>query len=291
MLINIAAIIAGMIFESKRLFGSWSKLLKLATWAFVFTLFIMLFSNVWDQAFEDAIEFFSYFFIFSFVSFALVAHGKKIRPKLAEGVTLLQSMAVMYWFIDYGFLTTSNLLLKILMFIALLFALYSIFHAFTTTVLSQNSRLILSVWSSIIMVIFALDYILRLLENQQIASTVDFASGLYVGLQFFLLGVSSIYIVQNVLMLSEFFPSTGRFLNATYFREVKELKKEHIERYSEAQASIPHAVFCAIFTALVFGLNYHYQIAPRSLAIWLVFFSFPLILNLYDFFTSKKFKS
>ena len=64
--------------------------------------------------------------------------------------------------------------------------------------------------------LFAVDNIFRVYQNEQIENA-EISHGLYIGLQYFLLGVSSIYIVQNFLMLFGFFPGKGTFFNDGIF--------------------------------------------------------------------------
>ena len=174
------------------------------------------------------------------------------------------------------------------MIIGLIFSLYSVSHAFTHSILSRTSRLTLSIWSSIIMMLFASDNIYRVYQNEQIENTADLTHGLYIGLQFFLLGVSCIYIIQNLIMLMGFMPGRGTFFNKQYFRDIKELKKDHVKRYSDRQVKILHSFFCILFTGTIFLLNYHYQILPRHVAIWIVFVIFPFILDTYDYVAGRK---
>jgi len=287
--ISVIAIIAGVIFEGKRLSDKWSTVLFTALGAFIFSFLAFLpGKREHNYRFENHIEMFPYWFIILFAIFSIVTHGGKVIPKLTEGITLLQSIAVFYWVLDYGFIDTNNVFLKSLVIIGLIISIYSVFHAFTHAILSRTSRLTLSIWSSIIMMLFASDNIYRVYQNEQIENTADITHGLYIGLQFFLLGVSCIYVIQNFIMLMGFLPGKGTFFNAQYFRDLKELKSDHIKRYSDRQVSILHSFFCVLFTGIIFGLNYHYQILPRHVAIWLVFVIFPFILIIYDIATRRK---
>lgn len=287
--ISVLALIVGALFESKRLTNKWLTVLFTGLGSFIFS-FVAFLPGKRERIynFESHIEIWPYTFILIFVILSIAFHGDKIIPKLTEGITLLQSIAVIYWVVDYGFVDTDSLFLKSLMFVGLLFSLYSIFHAFTYAVLSKTSRLTLSIWSSIIMLLFASDNIYRVYQNEQIENTADLTNGFYIGLQYFLLGISAIYIVQNFIMLTGFLPGRGTFFNAQYFRDLKQLKSDHIKRYSGRQVSILHSLFCVFLTGAMFFLNYQYQILPRHVAIWTVFVIFPLILIMYDHATRKK---
>ncbi len=287
--ISVIAIIAGVIFESKRLSDKWSTVLLTASVSFIFSFLAFLpGKREHNYNFENHIEMFPYWFIILFAIFSIAFHGDKVIPKLTEGITLLQSSAVIYWVVDYGFVYTNSVFLKTLMIIGLLFSTYAVFHAFTHAILSRTSRLTLSIWSSLIMMLFASDNIYRIYQNEQIENTADITHGIYIGLQFFLLGVSCIYVIQNFIMLIGFLPGKGTFFNAQYFGDLKELKSDHIKRYSDKQVSILHSFFCVLFTGTIFVLNYHYQILPRHVAIWIVFVTFPFVLMIYDFVTGRK---
>ncbi|MCX6180419.1 MAG: hypothetical protein NT150_00635 [Bacteroidetes bacterium] len=287
--ISVLAIIAGVIFEGRRLSDKWSKVLLTALGSFAFSFFAFLpGKREHVYIFEHHIEMWPYFFIFFFAIASIIFHGEKVIPKLTEGITLLQSIAIIYWVVEYDFINTSNLFVKILMLIGLLFSLFSLFHAFTYTTLSRTSRLTLSIWSSIIMMLLAFDNIYRVYQNEQIENTEDLTHGLYIGLQFFLLGVSAIYIIQNFLMLMSFLPGKGTFFNARYFSELEDLKDDHIKRYSDRQVSILHSLFCVLFTGTIFVLNYQYQVLPKHISIWIVFVVFPYALMGYEYATRKK---
>jgi len=287
--ISVLAIIAGVLFESKRLSDKWMTVLLMGLGSFILSFVAFLpgkREHIYN--FENHIEMWPYVFIFSFAIFSIAFHKDKVIPKLTEGITLLQSIAVIYWVIDYGFIDTDSLFLKSLMVVGLLFSMYSVFHAFTHAILSRTSRLTLSIWSSIIMLLFASDNIYRVYQNEQIEKTADLTHGLYIGLQYFLLGISAIYIIQNFIMLTGFLPGKGTFFNAQYYRDIKELKSDHIKRYSDRQVSMLHSFFCVLLTGTIFFLNYHYQLLPRHVTIWAVFVIFPFILIIYDYATGKK---
>ena len=213
---------------------------------------------------------------------------EKIIPKLTEGITLMQSISIIYWIIDFGLFETQNIFVLILLSIAMLFSLFSIFHAFTNFELTRTNRLTLSIWSTIIYVIFAVENILLVFENNQIENVNGITNVIYIALQYFLLGASGVYIVQSYLMLLGFLPGKGSFFNSLYYKELKELKSDHIKRYSAEQINISHSFLCVLFLGLVFYANFVFNIVPKNIAIWIVFVSFPIILNLYEHIKNKK---
>ena len=287
--ISVIAIIAGVIFEGIRLSDKWYIVLLTALISFILSFLAFIpGKKEYFYNFEQHIEMFPYYFIVLFAIISIIFNGNKVIPKLTEGITLIQSIAIIYWVVDYGFIDATNVFLKIVMIIGLVFSLYTMFHAFTHSILSRTSRLTLSIWSSVIMFLFTTDNIYRVYQNEPIENTSGISQGLYTGLQFFLLGVSCIYSIQNFIMLTGFLPSKTTFFNKQYFRDLKELKNDHIKRYSDKQVSILHSFFCVLFTGIVFGLNYQFQLLPRNIAIWIVFVSFPIILFISDFLKGSK---
>jgi hypothetical protein len=281
--ISVLALIAGVIVESLRISERKMDVLGITLLSFALSFLAFLpGKHEHNYSFEHHIQAWPYWFIILFAIVSVVTHGDKAVPKLTEGITLLQSIAVVYWVIDYGFLDTRHIVVQALLVIGLLFALYSLFHAFTYTFLSRTSRLTLSIWSSVVMLLLAIDNIYRIHQNVPVEQAGTTSHGLYIALQFFLLGVSGIYVIQNVLMLMGFLPGRGSFFNAQYFRELKALKSDHVKRYSDQQTPIRNSFLCVIFAGGTFALNSYYAVFPRHIMIWIVLALFPFVRMIYD---------
>lgn len=288
--ISVVAIIAGVMFEGRRLSEKWSTFLWTTLGAFVFSFLCFLpDKRETNYNLENHLEIWPYWYAIIFAIFSICANYDKVIPRLTEGITLLQSIAIIYWVIDYGFLSTGSVILQSLMVIGLLYSIFALLHAFTYSNLSRTNRLALSIWSSLIMLLFALDNIYRVYQNEEIEYAINNTNAFYIGLQFFLLGASSIYIIQNALMIFGFLPGKGSFFNSAYFREINQLKEDHVQRYSDDQVYIGHSIICLIFAVTVFGLNYYYQILPRHIAIWFVFITFPLLLRIASYKKKKRY--
>lgn len=286
--ISVFALIAGAMYETKYITKDSRTILMTAAISFLLSFATFLpgkRERYYD--FENHIQTWPYVFLVLFLFFTIVFNKEKVTPKLTEGTTLLQSIAIIYWVIDFGLLNTSNVFLISLLFFGLLFSVFSIVHTLTNLELTRTSRLILSIWSTIIFVLFAVENIIRTFQNQQIENTENIVSGIYIGLQYFLLGVSGVYILQSYIMLIAFLPGKNSFFNKQYFKELKELKSDHINRYSLQQIDISHSLFCIIFTGGIFYLNHQYKIVPKHIAIWIVFISFPVIINIYEALRKK----
>lgn len=217
--ISLLALFAGLLFESFLVSDKWENVVYTFFGAYVLSLLHFL-PHRGDEIynFEEHIKLWPYFFIFCFTLAFLYINQEKIITQLNEGITLLLSLSLIYWLIDYGFANYQNWFIIVILTIILILSIFSILNALTNIQLSRTTRLVLSVWSTIIMVIFAIENIITVFTNQDIESSKYLSQGIYIGLQYFFLGISAVYIMQNFLFLAVFFPHT----RGTYFNDLKE---------------------------------------------------------------------
>lgn len=272
--LSLVAVFAGLFYESFRISENWKHVMYKSIGTYIFSLLSFLpgkNEQVYD--FENHIEIWPYNFIFFFSIISIINYQDKLITKLTEGTTLMLSLSIIYWTLDYGFLNIDHWFAKTCIIIALLFSLFSIVHALTYIKLSRPVRLTLSIWSTIIMGVFAIENIFQVYSNGDITSTQYLPYGLFISLQYFLLGVSVIYIMQNFYLLFGFLPSK----NGNYRRDLRENINQHIDRFSPNQVYIFQSVLCILYTVVIYSTNHKYQIIPTHMAIWLVFVTFPLI--------------
>ncbi len=282
--ISLLALFCGILFESFRVSNSWKTVMAIFVGSYFFSLLSFLpGKREHHYNFENHIQNWPYFLLSFFALAFAIFHKDRVTAKLTEGITLLLSLSFTYWTIDYGFANYRHWFAFALLSIAFLFMAFSSLHALTNLHLSKGVRLTLSIGSTIILFAFALDNIIRVFSNPDIESTY-LSDGLYIGLQYFLLGVSAVYIMQNYILLSAFLPSK----NSNYRNDRRENKYDHIERYSDQQVSIGHSLFCIAYAGTVYWLNYTYKILPRHTMIWLVIVTFPFILLIPNLVSGRK---
>jgi len=281
---NFFPLILGLIFQGKRLYGSWKPLIENFAIALGGSFFVFILTNKTTQV-EEKIFLITYAFLLCFI-FAFLAKFKKNRikiiPKLTEGVTFLHSIAVIYWLIDFSRDYIYAKIIYVFFVIIFLFSLFSIINAFTKYSLSKMNRFLLSLWSSIVMILFALDYIISVFKNGEISDALSSQEGIFVFVQYFLLGISGIYIAQNITMILGFLPDKGESVFHSSRRR-KVLKMHHIERFSEKQVSVWYSSFCLVFSVFLFWFNYEFKITSRQSVIWIVFVSFPILIYCFEF--------
>lgn len=283
--ISLIALFTGLIFESLRVSENWKTVLGIFVGTYLFSFLSFLpGKRELHYNFENHIEMWPYSFIFFFTIFFSIFFKDRVTAKLTEGITLLLSLSLVYWAFDYGFINYHNCFSIILIIIGFLLSIFSLINAVTKIQLARTNRLILSIWSTIIMFAFAIDNIIQVFSNHAIENSKYLSEGLYIAIQYFFLGISAIYIMQNYILLVAFLPSK----DGNYRSDLKENIKDHIERYSNEQVDIEHSFFCILYAGSIFWLNYNFQILPRHTMIWFVFLTFPWILQLTTYFWRKQ---
>lgn len=282
--ISLIALLSGVLIESYRISKDWKIVFFKFVGAYVFS-FIVFIPGKRDVNYniESHIEFWLQTIVVTYIVVSAIFYKEKIVQKLNEGITLLLSLSLIYWVIDYGFVNIDFLIVKILLIIGLLFAIYSIFHSLSYLTLTRTSRLVLSVWSSIVVFAFALDNVFRVFTSKNIEDSEYFTEGLYIGIQYFLLGISAIYILQNYFFLTDLLPNK----NGNYKKDLYHAKSAHIKRFSDSQVSRKSSLICILYCSSLYFFNSYYDLLPRHTMIWLVIFSFPIIVGLFDYMMSR----
>ena len=132
-----------------------------------------------------------------------------------------------------------------------------------------------------IMIIFATEHIFSVFNSQNIEDT-DAVNGSILTLEYFILGISSMYILQNFLMVTEYLPSRNRFYDKTHMKDIKAMNKTHIERYSEKQVMKFDSSLCLLYCSSFYFINYKYQIIHRQTAIWIIILTLPYFVYLKE---------
>jgi hypothetical protein len=281
--LGMMPLICGLAYEFKQLSQSWTKTFNALAWAQLGSLLCFLPGrSEHDYILGMHISSWPFAFCIFYIIMGIVMYNKQLVYKLGEGITMLQSLSFIYWMLDLKIFTNSNYFLITLGSLGLIASSFSLFHSYTYTILNKNNRLLLSLWSSVIMIIFAVDNIYHVYKYSQINLSDDTNIILMNMAQYFLLGVSAIHIVRNIFMITDFIPGRDTFFNKQYFEEVRELKKLHISRYSASQINIRQSIIISAFTIIFFGLNFYYHFVPRNFLIWSLFFLLPFALILLN---------
>lgn len=271
--LNFIAILAGLIVEYRRLCQKWSTVLGTAAAAYMLSFFAFAPGRREKQyIFEEHLELWPYFFLGIFIIIAMVAQFTAITKKLTEGITLLLTFAINYWIFANNYFDSGSLFVKFLIFVNICVSVFSVYHAFSNSTLTRGSRVILSIWSSVIILVLAADNFLKLYRYRDIENLPALSDSILAFLEFFLLGISSIYIAQNLTMVGAYLPGKR------YMESVREMNEVHLERFSEEQVYAVDSIIISIISLTGFVLNYYFQWVPVNFMIWAMITLAPVLL-------------
>ncbi|WP_157278811.1 hypothetical protein [Olivibacter sitiensis] len=274
------AVLLGMLVQKGIVIRQWKEIALNALLALLFSMLVFApGKREYQYNLEPHLKLWPFFFCLMLVIVTLARYSKLYTVRLGEGITLLQSMAILYWLTAHGATWRGNAFVGGLAILALCFACYALYHGFSYRAHTPSSRFLLSLGSSLIMLCFAIDYVLRVRAYGDIDLQGGWGDVLFVGLQYFLLGVSALQLAQNAYMVLGFLPAKNEGRN--YKRRIHQLRQDHIARYDRAQIEVRQALIAVLFCALIFGANAYFQFFPPTVAIWLVFFCTPYLVRFF----------
>ncbi|CAN5670561.1 hypothetical protein BH11BAC3_BH11BAC3_03440 [soil metagenome] len=276
--LSFLALLLGLVLEFRRISEKWTTVLWTAFGAFVLS-FLSFMKGKSEKVynFEEHLESWPYFFLGAFIIIAMAVQYTKVTKKLTEGITLLLTIAINYWIIANHYWSSDYIVVKILIILNFIFSTFSVYNALSYKTLGKGSRLALSIWSSIIILILSIDNFLKIYKYRDIEHLPTLSESSFIFLQFFLLGVSSIYIAQNITMIGAYIPGKR------YMESIREINDVHLKRFSNQQVHIVDAIIVIIISLTGFVLNYLFQFVPTNFMIWTMITVTPLLL----YFTHK----
>lgn len=84
-------------------------------------------------------------------------------------------------------------------------------------------------------------------------------------------GVAAAYIAQNFAMVVGYLAGRSRFLNAAYFREIKELSALHTERYESARSHKSRPMLVSLTSITALALTSWFNLMNPFMAIGVLF--------------------
>jgi hypothetical protein len=267
-----------LIIENRRLTGSWKEGLIYVIIALLVGLFAFLPGKneaVYD--FADHLYYWPFFFIFAYLSMSVLFENHIGVVPMGEGYTLLLNCGLIYLIFQEGWLDDMGSLHLGLGILIGLFTLYVFFHGFAKQRLSTMHRFVLSIWSCLILIVFAVYHGYNLLFKTFSLEGLSLGNW-EIFLSYFLLGVALIYIYRNFIMLSVYLPAKGRTYHKEHIEMIKVNNQLHVDRYAPSQLPLGHALLIVFLSGTVYSLNavYHYFEAHTLIMVvlWLVPLSF-----------------
>lgn len=269
--VSMISMFLGLIIENYRIARNWRHVIYLFIGSYVLSLSWFLFNK--GKSIEAYIAYWPYYYLIIFLFVSVNLYSKKITQNITEGVTLLFSLAFVYWLTEKSLFNFSSFLNSMIVILSTSFLLFTIFITFSYNQLSKTDRLILSIWTTIILLTISLDNCFSILKNDYADYYSHISDNGFVILNFFLLGVSSIYVAQNINLIYRLLDKDAR----------RQAKRLHIDRFLDTQVLKDEAIICIVFSAIIYLVNFVFKFLPVNLMIWLVIFTFPFLLELKKF--------
>lgn len=129
---SFIALFIGLLFESYFIFKKLNSILNCFTVSFFVSLLTFL-PGKRERIYilQNHIELWPYIFLLSFIIGIIILKQKEVTSSQTEGTTLLQSLALFYWFFDYKFFDNIGFPKALFLFIAIGAILFSLLNAVT----------------------------------------------------------------------------------------------------------------------------------------------------------------
>ncbi len=269
------ALIGGIVFEYIKISDSFVKTLKTLIYSSLISLGVFLpAEGDLPYTLQHHLQLWPYAFCMVFIVMTIADYKDKITPRINGGITLIQSLAVIYLLIYFGFWHAKNIV-NVGIIIALLFSLFSIYYAFKDKILSKSSKFILRLWNSLVIMALAI-YNVYTVSQMGTITTLEYTPNHLLFLaQYFLLGVSSIYFIYNFFTLISLIPGpTG------HDGEFQDDQREgHIQKFSDVPIDRTRSFIIVMFAILIFTYNYFTTFLPPNFIVWIMLLAFPVIIN------------
>lgn len=277
--LSYLAFFLGSVLEFKRISQDWGKVFKCLSISVPVSLLVFLFhSKNQPYSFQGNLDLWPIFFSFIFIGSATLMYAKELTVKLGEGTTMLHSLVILYYFIERGYYLPSII-------VCLVPTGFSVYHALSYRELTHRSRLLLSLWSSAVMIFFAGVYMISVFQTPGIEKSIAenmFAEATLSAFRYFFMGASGIYIFHNVLMLLPYLPGRTELFLPEYRERLRRLNETHIERYSHGQVERKISLFILALVGALLSANFYTKLIAPVFLVWICFVLIPPVIGWFE---------
>jgi hypothetical protein len=269
--VGYGALMMGIVLELLWLTGKPGSVAGMCMGALALSLIVFLpFKREGSYSFAAHYNLWPAYMAGSLLMVPMVLMRKQLIPRVGEGSTLLHSLVFLYWMLD---LLTRQRIAAIGVVVGAVALVLAAIHAWTELELSRRVRLGLSLWSAFVMLALAIQTVIGLIREGPVEGFLaahDTSGAGLVFLEYLFLGTAACYMATNATLLIGYLPGRGTFFNAAYFRAVRNLNQEHIERFSTDQLAPGQATVVALVVGGFLALDWLLRVVTTQVAIWLV---------------------
>ncbi|MGB3799391.1 MAG: hypothetical protein WA952_06215 [Lewinella sp.] len=276
-LFRVLALISGLILESYLIVGKW----RYVGWTVIpVTMTGLLIAQPIEYNPYRSPSYllnFAGYFVYVYCLVFVTFNQKRITPNRSTGQAWLLSLSFVYWAFE---LFRSGGPWPVWMIPVVVLAAIPVvisgFHALSGIPLSKFVRTWLSVWCVAINLMLGIDYGLSVFFPSLEWGMPGSYSFEVTLLSYFLLGMSIIYIGNNMLQILEILPLHADMSKA----EKRQIRRRHMLRFSSMKVPFWQSAGCLVYALVLFVSNYVFGVLPRITMIWLVIVTFPPLIDL-----------
>lgn len=259
------ALILGLVYESYRITHSFEKIIIYAVIAYAISLLAFLpYKNEIDYSLDQHLKYWVFGYLICYLFIFIIENRKQTTAFIDYGISLLLLLSFIYWLYEHNLIHFNHIFTQSLNILLLGYSLFMLFHALRAKQLNHFSRFLMSLMTCIIVFILSTDNLIQLVKQGDLSLERTYIDNILLFSQYFLLGISSLYSFQNLMLLFEFFPNK---YSSSYFNDLKVTYQDHIERISAHPISIKQSLFCLVMTISIYISNFYYDLLPTNMMI------------------------
>lgn len=276
-LFEYAALLLGMTWQMFYQIKDTRKFLKTIFGIASFTPLILLYAINKDHSLWSNPDYWLISLLMAWVVGALILLSDKPYEPIKESRALLHSIVLMYWTLTIS----DTLYFYPLLLFSIPTLIFNIQQALSVKLLSKYELLIQSIWSSVVIAVFTLKYVLGVISLVSAREayiqwgTID---AIIILLEYFFLGASGAYLLLNLGILFDYFPAKKK-IYSSYEEQINASNELYLNRYSREQVSIKDGLVIIITSSIFLLVNLFYNIVSDNLAVWLVMVFAPIVIN------------
>lgn len=222
-----------------------------------------------------------FMFLIVFIIMIIAIHDRETIIPLNEGITFIYTVLLYYWL--YCSTINWEIDAKIPLFIAILIpSVFSLINVFTYITLSNMIRFFLSLWNTIIIIIFSSSFLFSLIIQTFQHNGIYGTNYINLFYQYILLGLSGIYLVNNLFLIIGFLPNKSNTMNGEYINAIKKVYSDHLFRYSCSQVNIKIALIITFMSIILLYVLAAFKFTNYNFVIWTIILTYSIVKKFID---------
>jgi hypothetical protein len=254
--LSTIALMLGLVFESLRLGGFRKEIMRELLLAYACSFIVFIPMRFEEYGLMSRISTWPAVFIGAYVIFSVILFKDRIIPKINLTHTFVCLLAFVYYAYEWDWFWDESWLYRCLAFSGLLSTLFVLFLSLRKGVLTQRIRLMLSVFSALLMIFFAAEFAIELFVSTKYAREITWLEKLDLFFPYFVLGMGLVYTMQNIYLIIDF----NYFGDGDHVEHARSVATVHLNRYDPVKPILLRflaivSLVLAVFWLIIFLIS------------------------------------